>query len=189
MALIIEDGTQPLNANTYASVSDLGSYAALRGLSLPGSTSQQEHLLIRAMDWLEAQSHRYKGYRKTQEQLLCWPRNLVILHNVELYTTDNTIANGNENLLTVQYFPNNKIPKQLIYAQCQLAVDAHTVSLMPTVANATNFNLKKSKVGPIEDEYFGAKDARSVRPTLLQAEGWIADLVDGGGFGLTLKRA
>ena len=57
MALIIEDGMQPLNANTYASVSDLGSYAALRGLSLPGSTSQQEHLLIRAMDWLEAQSH------------------------------------------------------------------------------------------------------------------------------------
>lgn len=189
MALIIEDGTQPLNANTYASVANLDSYVALRGLSVPNSTQQKEHLLIQAMDWLEAQSHRYKGYRKTQMQLLCWPRNLVILHNVELYTTESTIRNGNENLLTVQYYPNNKIPPQLIYAQCQLAVDAHTVNLMPTVENATGFNVKRSKVGPIEDEYFGAKDKRSVRPSLLKAEGWIADLVDGGGFGLTLQRA
>ena len=61
MALIIEDGTMPEGANTYASVADADSYLAERSENWPSAPSditpdaniaKKERALILAADWL-----------------------------------------------------------------------------------------------------------------------------------------
>lgn len=69
MTIIVEDGTIVTGANSYVSEAELTAYATARGLTLSTDTEQ---LLIRGMDYIEAQS--YKGFKFTKTQPLQWPR-------------------------------------------------------------------------------------------------------------------
>lgn len=184
MALIQETGAIVTNANTYALVADLDAFATLRGLELPADTAAKEILLIKAMDYLEAQGQRYKGFRKTQEQPLSWPRTRVILYYVENYQ----LNNGWENIRSGQYFPDNAIPGKLIAAQCQLAIDIQTVDPMPTISNDA-YNVKRETVGPITTEYFGAREVNTSYPLMAKAEALLADLTGGSRFSLRVGRS
>jgi len=116
MALIVEDGTgNTPDANSYQSLDDLRMYAELRGVTLPTADADCNALMIKAMDYLEAQRSKYKGRITSASQPLQWPRADVVGIEWE----------GN-------IHPNNEIPRELIYAQLALAVEAVNHDLQPT---------------------------------------------------------
>lgn len=82
MALIVEDGSNVPNANTIISVSDVRTYASLRGYNLSSTDSVLEGYIIRFMDWLYGLEGRLQGIRTTQGQSLLFPRNYVYLYGV-----------------------------------------------------------------------------------------------------------
>jgi len=80
MALIVEDGTGTLAAESYASVTDADTYLANRGLTLWAalSTAAKEQALRLATDYmLQVYRQRWNGTRVTNVQTLDWPRYLV----------------------------------------------------------------------------------------------------------------
>lgn len=129
MAIIVEDGTEVANANSYASASALADYADLRGITL---TTDEDVLLIRAMDALYGRS--WIGERVTTTQALEWPRTGVYVDN--------------------QLRASNEIPRELFYGQLALAVAADTIDLMPTrAANATGPIIENRVEGAVTRKY------------------------------------
>lgn len=132
ISIIVEDGTQVANANSYVSISDARIYAANRGVVVPSADDDLAVMLIKAADYLEAQSELYKGERTSEDQSLQWPRIDAYLYNVLI--------------------PSNVIPKSLISAQIQLAFIVNAgLELQPNVT--PDMYVKREKVGPIETEY------------------------------------
>ncbi len=73
MALIVEDGTRPAGANTYATVGEADAYLALRGIDAwaDATTEEKEAALIKAADYLNGLS--WHG-RKVASRVMAWPR-------------------------------------------------------------------------------------------------------------------
>lgn len=74
MALVVEDGSGVVGANSYLSVAELRAYATERGIVLPADPGV-EPLLIKAADYLELRT--YIGTKVNDDQGLSWPRNTV----------------------------------------------------------------------------------------------------------------
>jgi hypothetical protein len=130
MALIIENGSLVVNANSYVTVSQVRDYASARGILLPSADADIEHYLIKAMDYLESITN-YKGDKVNIAQNLEWPRVNV---TIGLSTVDSSI-----------------IPAQLLKAQMQLALHVSDgIDLNPITTG--NFVVKE-KIGPIETQY------------------------------------
>ena len=123
MTIVVEDGTNVADANSYVSVAELDAYAIERGIVLPVEELAKEILLIKAMDYLELSDNDYTGTRSYSDQSLSWPR------------TSYSMILG--------------IPKELKKAQMVLAVAAMTIDLAPV---SNGFQGKKVKVGPISVE-------------------------------------
>ena len=169
MALIIEDGTGKSDAESYVSATDFKAYAAKRGITVPADDAACEVLLIKAMDYLAGYEDRWRGRRVTAAQALAWPRKGVVL-------------NG---------FPwaSDAIPAQLKAGQCELAVAAQTVNLMPTV-DPSDANIKRDKTGPLETEFFSAAEGGGYsQPVITAADTVMAPLLLSGAFSLTIDRA
>lgn len=132
MALIIEDGTGKVDAQSYATAAQLVTYAVARAITIPATAPEQEALLLKAMDYLESLS--YIGHRYTMEQALAWPRSDVFVDGWSL-----------DYLL---------IPARLIRAQMQLAADAITIDLLPTITSAsTGAVIEESVEGAVSVKY------------------------------------
>lgn len=100
-----------VGVDTYATEAQLSAYADARGVTLAGDSGV---LLIKAMDYLEAMEGEWQGYRTDDAQALAWPRT-----NVWIYgALQDPLA----------------VPMRIIQGQCQLAIEADTQALMPTVA-------------------------------------------------------
>ncbi len=112
MALIIEDGSVVADAQSYASATELATYADLRGTTLTAVEADREKLLIKAMDAL--QDRCWKGERVSIDQVLAFPR----------FDVD---RDG-------QLLPSDEIPRELLYGQMALALAAIDTTLMPTQA-------------------------------------------------------
>lgn len=81
MSLIIEDGTRPVGANTFASVEDCDAWHGLRGLTVwppPPETGEdpqltaKESALVRAADYLNGLG--WTGRRAKGGRVMAWPR-------------------------------------------------------------------------------------------------------------------
>ncbi|HEJ7118805.1 DnaT-like ssDNA-binding protein [Serratia sp. SM29] len=107
--MLITDPTSP-DFNSYASVDDARAFAVGRGYQLPDDDHECETLLVQAMDYLAGQS--WRGSRSSPVQALPWPRSGVIVDGVLLAS--------------------DKIPRQIIQAQCHLAVEAQETDLTPS---------------------------------------------------------
>lgn len=108
MALIIETGAGVTGANSYVSVADAQTWVTARGLGV----TVTEALLLKAMDYLESLRADYQGCKTDSTQSLQWPRADVYIDGVLFSSAD--------------------IPQELISAQCQLACDAYTLTLLPS---------------------------------------------------------
>ena len=114
MALTIETGAIVANADSYATVAELTTYAAARGQTIAATDAANEILLRKAMDYINAQEHRFQGERVDEEdQLHAFPR-----YNV---------CRG------AFLLPHTEIPREVKYAQMALAIEAYTLDLLPTI--------------------------------------------------------
>jgi len=73
MALIIEDGTGLINADSYIDVAFADSYFLKRGITQWASLTNREQLIIRAMDYIE-NNYTYLGTKLVSTQSLSFPR-------------------------------------------------------------------------------------------------------------------
>lgn len=131
MTLIIEDGTNVANANSYVTLTEARTYATARGITLSTVDATLESQLIQAMDYLEAQRAKYQGNKTYETQSLQWPRTNVWIDSYQ--------------------FSPGGIPQLLKNAQCQLAMELHSgILLLPTVTDGA---VKREKIDVIEVEY------------------------------------
>ena len=124
MSLIVEDGTEVSNANSYAAHTDLATYATLRGVTLTAVEADREALLIKAMDALYGRA--WKGDRMTTTQALEWPRHSVYRDG--------------------QLLENDEIPRELFYGQLALAIAAIDNTLMSTTPATTKGTVIEERV-------------------------------------------
>jgi hypothetical protein len=144
MALIVEDGSAVPGAESYASINAADSRNVLRGVAdwAELATEKKEQALRTATDFMLTNYRtRWAGRRRTREQALCWPRYDVV---VDLWPV-----------------PSDIVPVDVVNACIDLAVrSGNGEKLMPDLDIGSNV-LKKTKVGPIEDEFFqNTTDAR-----------------------------
>ena len=103
MPLIVEDGTLPAGANSFASVADADAYHAAR-LTAAWTDElaevQKEAALIRSSDWLNRKV-MWNGRKASRSQRMAWPRSGVV-------TQDGEIAP-------------DEIPAEVVEACCELA--------------------------------------------------------------------
>lgn len=138
MAIIVEDGSNVENANSYVTEAELSEYATARGITL---TTASEQLLILSMDYIEALE--YKGIKTYEEQPLQWPR-----YNV---TVDG------------YWLDSDEIPKELKAGQMAtaIAIDQGN-SPLQTVGRST----KREKVDVLEVEYMDGSSINTTDPNI-----------------------
>lgn len=137
MALIVEDGSNVANANSYNTVAEIRTFASLRGLSLPVDDSDVEILAIKATDYLEGFRDKYRGSKTNVGQALQFPRIGV--------TVDG------------QLIDSDVIPQVLKDAHAMASIEANTTDLLPDAVQS----VKKKKVDVIEIEYQDSTSSRS----------------------------
>lgn len=172
MTLVIEDGTIVADANSYVDVTELRDYADLRAItSLPVADADCEPLLIKAMDYLESLRARYKGSKTDPTQSLQWPRQDVYIDNILLDA--------------------NTIPRELKYAQMQLAVEAVAADVQPTIdPTAKGARIEERVEGAVTVRYAESKVAQFYSPVYQKVDALLAPLMNRNGlYSIPLVRA
>lgn len=132
--LTVESGAIVENANSYVSVADFRAYATARGVSLSADDADVEVILIKAMDFLESHSSRFKGRKVSRDQALSWPRYDVVIEDWSWSHTE--------------------IPRQVIAAQCALGIEI-AAGEDPFNPPAADQPVVREKVDVVEVEYAG----------------------------------
>jgi hypothetical protein len=156
--IIVEDGTNIPNSNSYVTVIELDNFAALRGYTLPASTPDKEVLLIKGADYTESFRSNYQGKKTFSNQSLQFPRTGVY---VDCYPV------GGET-----------IPQDLKNAQLQAAIEV-SISGGDIQPN-TSKNIKKEKVDVIEVEYQDGNGSLYA-PTFPKVDTYLEPLFKQGG--------
>lgn len=165
MALIVEDGSLPVDAVSYVTVAELRAFADARGSTLSEDDTLLEKALILAADYIEGFSDRFKGSKVDEEQSLQFPRSGLY---VDGFLISETV-----------------IHKSLKNAQCQLAIEsAGGTDLQPT---GDGREIIKEKLDVLETEWKPGAGG-SPQPVFSKAMKFLAPLLKGGG-GLSLVRA
>lgn len=162
MPLVIEDGTgdEP-TANSYATVAELKAYADARDISLAGYyDTQLEVFMIRAMDFIESRKN-FQGERSGTTQPLMWPRRGVYIDNIAVDP--------------------GEIPRELVYGQIALAIEAMTNDLMPNQLPSDSNNVIKEKIGDIEIAYSDKRTPNKV-PAFAKANALLSVLYKNNGL-------
>lgn len=162
MTIIVETGAIVTGANSYVTLAETRAYALARGVTLSATDSVVEILLVKSMDYLEAQRNRYQGVKMLAAQPLQWPRSGVVVDGY-----------------SVAY---NEIPQILKNAQMQLAMDAVSYDLQPNrIPNSKGAVIEERIEGAVSRKY---AEPASINPRYLKAEQLLAPLygVSGGFF-------
>lgn len=131
MTLIVEDGTNVPDANSYADLAFIRAFALARGVTLSATDSVVEVMAINAMDYIEGKRSAYQGSKTYVDQALQWPRTGV--------------------LIDCAAWPDDAIPKELKNAQAQLCIEQLS---SPDLSPSTDgFAIAMEKVDVIEVEY------------------------------------
>jgi len=151
--MIITDTTSPA-MNSYADEADLRAFAELRDITLPEKIAP---LLIRAMDYLEGLD--WAGRPGKPNQPLAWPRAGIIIDGYEL--------------------PAGEVPRQVITAQCMLAVEAMDGDLLGSVREAA---VKSERVEGAVTMTYAVADGEVFRPSYPAVMALLGDLAGGRGY-------
>jgi len=145
--LIIEDGTQVANSNSFVTDAEYKAYTNLKGLSVSATQPERESDLIAAMDYLRSVECNMQGIRSSSTQSLLYPRVGVYMYGYNLSST--------------------AIPQELKNAQFEAAVYATSNSLL---TNSSNDNIKSEKVDVLETEYFSGGSMTTVNLQRVNAQ-------------------
>lgn len=167
MALVIEDGSIVAGANSFVTRAEIIAYAAARGTTIANEDASDVFAIL-AMDYMWT---------------LCLKGELVDPTQTTPFPRKGLIAGDEAPGFTYE------IPHGVKTAQLQLAMDAANGIILTASVNPSG-DLKKSKVGPIEEEFFEAQSLTlDGQPPLTVANAWLAPfLCDGGGFSLKTVR-
>lgn len=170
MPIIVEDGSNVADANSFVSLADYKTYASARGYSVPADDAVTNAKIILSSDYLLTLENEYKGQRTNADQALSWPRECAVI------STRRDPATG-----CIPVFPDNEIPSQLIQAQCE-AVNflCGGGNFMPTQEGAF---VVSEKVDVIETKYSERINTTGA-PSVPAVDAFLAPLLnDGGDFG------
>lgn len=148
MALIIEDGTIVAGADSFVEASELVTYAANYGLTIPATEAAQEILLRRA--YLQMTALSWKGEIVSAVQTGAWPR-----MNVYIGAGSGLIWNRPSTIVNDFIVPANTIPLAIKNGQMALAAEIYADDTTP--AESKQGAITREKVGPLETEYAEAK--------------------------------
>lgn len=140
MALVVEDGTAKVDAESYISVADADTYHANRANTAWDSVDEKEAALRKATDYM-VQMYRdaWKGIRMSAAQALDWPRGNV-------YATPALASTGGSYPYLVA---DDIVPEEVKRACAELALRAATAPLSPDLAK----DIISQTVGPITTVY------------------------------------
>lgn len=147
MSLIVEDGTDVPNAESYVQATDLDTYCTAFGLTNIPSASQ-EPFLRRAAQAMEAM--RWMGTPTYQDQALQWPRMAVFARSA------------------INPLPQNTIPQDIQRGQMQLALDLYAIDQNPGFdagASGRITSLTQSVSGAVSQTKVYDNTGRSVPPS------------------------
>jgi len=175
MALVVEDGTAKSDAESYASVAFADTYVAdyLNGDATwdAADTSTKEVALRVGTAFINNKYRlRWKGYARTREQALAYPRNGVV-------DFDGYIIPTNEVPLTLQHAA-VEAAVRFLDSDTTLEPDA-TFDQIGVKSLAEKFDVFSQSI-----EYAGA---RSTQPSFTKIDRLISDLLKSGG-GMTADR-
>lgn len=164
MALVVENGSGLVNAESYASVADADArQTALGNTTWTGTDAAKESALRRATEYMEqAYRTRWKGTRLTRAQALSWPRYGAIVDTWDV--------------------PLTEVPADVVSACIDLALRALAGDLNPDLERA----VIREKVGSLETEY-SAHSPQS--PRYRAADMALSAYLKGGGVMTTLCRS
>jgi hypothetical protein len=160
MALIIEDGTQIANSNTYVSDAEYVAYAAARGKTIGADATAREIELIKAMDYIEGHRARFKGDKVASTQSLQFPRSNVSIDNF--------------------YIDSNVIPDELKNAQMEAAIIVNATELLQ---QGEVKDVQKEKVDVMERSYFNGGSWTTIRTDTVDV--YLNVLLKDNGFGVS----
>ena len=123
--MIVEDGTNVANSNSYVSEADFATWLTARGYTLTGAAAIN---LTLAMDYLQTQV--YLGVQSNLSQSLMWPRTGVYIDGMAVAS--------------------NEIPNYLKIAQMQIA---WSIDQGENPMATTSPGIKREKVDSLEIEY------------------------------------
>ena len=146
MAIIVENGTGMPTANSFISLADAITYAALHGLTTfadAGDDEQQNIWLIRAAHYLrDEEMFPYRGTRLTLTQRLPFPR-------------VGAVERG-----AAEAYASNVVPWRMADAQVELAeLLAQGIDLMPVLPRGGA--IRRKTIGPLTTEWFDGAPATS----------------------------
>lgn len=158
ISIIVEDGSNVTNANSYVSIIDARLYCSQRGVSLSTNDDDVAVMIIKACDFIESHAERFQGSTLTADQALSWPRIGVYAFGFEV--------------------PSNSIPPRLKTAQCAavLAV-SQGIDLLPT--RTSSDYVTEETVGPLTTKYSDPLQ-RSAKPTLTNVDALLMPLLKSG---------
>ena len=135
VALIVEDGTGKLDAESYNSVQEFKDYHAKVGNDVSAISDPRIEICLRNATTYMVTSFRgeWKGERRVYNQALDWPR-------VDAWRDDYDLI------------PYNQVPKEAKDALNELALLANTNKLLPTSQGRSK---KRIEIGPLKIEYDG----------------------------------
>lgn len=150
--------TDPTNTgfNSYASEADLVAFAVARDVELP---EKKVSLLIKAMDYLEGLD--WVGQKTDPRQPLSWPRVGVVMDGYD--------------------FPTDEVPRQVITAQCMLAVEAIEGDLLTSVREAA---VKTERVEGAVTMTYAVAEGEVFTPSYPAVVAILGDLAGGRGYAI-----
>ena len=172
MSLIVEDGSIVPGANSFVTLADARTRAAIYGLSLPADDTEAEKALITGAMWIKQQESELQGARIDAAQTLSYPRTPVYLYSF-LLASDN-------------------IPQELIDSQVIAAVEQGVNGGTLSFTSQTN-NIKREKLDGVgEKEYYSGGKSTQLSSTMLLAYSTLEPLtksaLSSSGGGLCLQR-
>lgn len=169
MTLIVENGTQVANANSYLALADVVNYCTSRGLDFPSDPVIGEQQIMRAMDYLENLGPRYYGAQVSPlTQALEWPRQRVPIATEQTVSLDYGVEYVNTLYLDITV-----IPPRLKNALCILASITGTVNLTPVVDSMATI---RKTIGPLTTE-FSQTLGTSLSPLMPGVDAMLAPLL------------
>lgn len=134
MALIVEDGTIVANADSYISLADARTRAAILGVSLNSTDGTAELQLQQATIYIDRTYRaRFQGQKTNLDQSLQFPRVRVVIDDDSLGS--------------------NEIPQELIDAQIFAAAQLESGESFYTNNDGRSIKLNEA-VGAVKQEYF-----------------------------------
>lgn len=170
MALIVEDGSIVIGANTYVSSDYFQEYCEARAIESITFDDEAlvESLLIKAMDFLESLRSRYGGYRVSHDQPLQFPREGLYIEG------------------DYRPFPSDAIPSELKKGQCQAAVELVDNDMMPTVGDTP---VRQETIGPLTTIYATSATDPWAGPEFPKVMAWLQPLLVGTNMPTRVYRA